>query len=123
MAVESAEDLASLFEEDEFAEALRYTAPAPGSLPVRCTAIVDRGQGRERFEAGRTDAVGSERGLWVRRAELASVARDGLFAVLDPVALAAVPPVETVIETYRVVGLPALDQTGAVWAADLVIED
>ena len=123
MTVESADDLASLFEEDEFAEAVRYTPPDPGSSVVRCTAIVDRGQGRGRFEAGRSDAVGSERALWVRRAEVGAIQRDGLFEVLDPALLALDPPEEVVTETYRVVGLPVLDQTGAVWAVDLVIED
>ena len=120
MTVESADDLASLFEEDEFAEAVRYTPPDPGSSVVRCTAIVDRGQGRGRFEAGRSDAVGSERALWVRRGEVGAVGRDGLFEVLDA---AALPALETVTESYRVVGLPTLDQTGAVWAVDLAIED
>ena len=67
--------------------------------------------------------MGSERALLVRRGEVGAVERAGLFEVLDPALLALDPPEEVVTETYRVVGLPALDETGAVWATDLVIED
>lgn len=114
MPVESASDLASMFDEDEFAEAAEYTAPA-GS-PVACSVIVDRGQGREKFVAGEASAVGSQRHLWVRQAELAEVARGGQFTMLDADG-------EPTDEAYLVEGLPKLDQTGALWSVDLLIDD
>ncbi|MCT2398524.1 hypothetical protein [Novosphingobium mangrovi (ex Huang et al. 2023)] len=126
MAVESAEDLAGMFDVEEFAESALYTAPGGGSA-VTCTPIVDRGQGREMFDRGRGRqfdrgepvATGSERHLWVRKTAngnggLADVVRDGVFAMLDADGVATG-------EVFRVAGLPKLDHAGALWSAELVI--
>jgi hypothetical protein len=113
MPVESASDLASLFDEDEFAEAAEYTAPGGGAA-IACTVIVDRGQGRERFVAGEAVSVGSERHLWVRQAELAVVARGGTFTMLDAEG-------EPTGEEFTVQGPPQLDHTGALWSVELLI--
>lgn len=112
MTVESASDLASMFDEDEFAEAASYRPPGLGD-PVICSVILDRGQGRSRFERGDHSATTSNRKLWVRAAEIAALARDGVFTMLD----ADGAPTG---EIYTVAGLPELDHTGRLWSADLV---
>jgi hypothetical protein len=117
MAVESAADLAGLFELDEFAEAAEYQSPVPGTAPVACAVIVDRGQARERFRGGDQQAEASERSLRVpASAMLGAVMRDGLFTMLDA---AGVPTGEV----FRVRGLPKLDETASVWSVDLVMVD
>ena len=115
MTVESDSDLAAFFFADEFAEAAVYQSPEPGTAPAPCLVIVDRGQGRERFEGGTLRATGADRHLWVQSGagaqQLAEVARDGLFTITADG------------EVLRVHGMPKLEQTGRVWSAELVIED
>lgn len=116
MAVETAEDLASFFDDDEFAEAALYQPPSSGSDPVACLVIIDLGQGRRRFEAGSgmdgQRAVTSERHLWAMAGDsdnqLADVRRDGVFTL------------DRNGEVLRVAGLPKLDETGHLWSVDLV---
>ena len=114
MAVETAADIASMFDEDEFAEAAVYVSPTPGVLPVDCLVIMDRGQGRQRFRAGEQSAATSERHLWVQAGDelnqLPDVKRDATF-------------VTDAGETFKVVGLPKLDHEGHLWSVDLVIAD
>lgn len=113
MPVETAADLAGMFGEDEFAEPASYTPPGGGaSLP--CSVIVDRGQGREDYRAGRSEIVTSERKLWAQLAEIAVLARDGTFAMLDA---SGVPTGEA----FKVAGDPKLDHLAALWSADLLI--
>ena len=110
MAVETAADLESFFEEEEFAESAVYLAPVPGAVAVPCSVIVDRGQGRAMFKTGEAGSfAGSERHLWVRAAELASVAREGVFTIGA--------------EVLAVLNLPKLDQTGRLWSVELLIRD
>lgn len=116
MSVETAADLASMFDDEEFAEGAVYTGPEPEAESVPCSVIVDRGQARNRFKAGEASAQTSERQLWVQRAQLTSVARDGRFAIVDE---DGVPTGEL----FQVVGLPRLDETGKLWSAELVIMD
>ena len=114
MAVESAQDLAAFFDAREFAEAAVYQSPLPGAPPVPCLVIIDRGQGRARFDGGDLHSVGAERHLWVAAGagaqQVAEVRRDGLFTITADG------------EVLRVQGLPKLEQTGRVWSAELVIE-
>ncbi len=125
MAVETAEDLASFFDDDEFAEAASYLAPGLGALPVDCLVILDLGQGREVFAGGEQRVATSERHLWVRKSVallcLPEVQRGGTFSILDPEQLALDPPVRVVSEVLRVEGLPKLDHTGKLWSVQLVI--
>lgn len=113
MAVETAADLAGMFDTDEFAESAQYTAPAGGD-PVDCLVIVDRGQGRQPFRAGEQQASSSERMLWAQKSELATVQRDGLFAMFDAEG-------EATGEVFKVAGEPKLDQLAALWSAELLI--
>lgn len=112
MSVESASDLASMFDDEEFAEAASYLAP--GGSAIDCLVIVDRGQGRKPFAGGEQQLATSERRLWVRKTVdgeggLAAVVRGGVFTLeLDD-------------EQLRVAGLPELDHTGTLWSADLVV--
>jgi hypothetical protein len=107
MSVESADDLASFFEEDEFAEEAFYVPP--GSVgSVSCLVVLDRGQGRRSFDAGRTEIEGSNRHLWVRVAELDPVARAGRFTMACSG------------EVLEVADMPELDHTGSVWSVELV---
>lgn len=119
MPVESAADLATMFDAEEFAEAAGYTAPGGGAA-VDCLVVVDRGQGRSRFDAGEAEAVGSDRRLWAQASELAEVARGGSFAIWDPDLL---PDVKMAIETYAVLGQPQLDELAALWSVQLTIID
>jgi hypothetical protein len=111
MAVESASDLASMFDDEEFAEAASYLAP--GGAAVDCLVIVDRGQGRKAFTGGEQQLATSERMLWVRKTAdgeggLAAVVRGGVFTLeLDG-------------EELTVADLPALDHTGQLWSVELV---
>lgn len=117
MSVESAQDMASFFAANEFAEAAFYQSPTPGAAAVPCLVIVDTGQGRERFALrqaqGERDYVGSERHLWAMAggaaAQLADVKRDGIFTLSGNG------------EVLRVAGLPKLDHTGHLWSVDLVM--
>ncbi len=113
MPVETAADLAGMFGEDEFAEPASYTPPGGGAA-IPCSVIVDRGQGRQDFRAGRSDIVTSERKLWVRSAEIAALARGGTFAMLDEEGLPTG-------EAFTVAGEPKLDHLAALWSADLLI--
>lgn len=118
MAVETAADLAGMFDEDEFAESASYVRPAGGG-GITCSVIVDRGQGRQRFSGGNSETVTSERALLVRLTAdgdggLAAVERNGVFTILD----ASGDPTS---EVFKVAGLPKCDQTARVWSADLVI--
>lgn len=114
MPVETAADLASFFDEDEFSEAASYLAPGVGATAVDCVVIVDRGQGRMPFNGGEQRLAASERHIWVRRSDLASVARNGSFTVADPDGGAP--------EVLRVPDLPKLDHTGSLWSVQVVKE-
>lgn len=121
MPVETAADLASFFDEDDFAEGAVYTGPAPGAVAVSCSVIVDRGQGRRTFRAGEHEAATSERNLWVQftpagEGGLPVVARGGTFAMTDE---AGVPTGEE----FRVADLPKLDETAKLWSAELLVVD
>lgn len=116
MPVESAADLASMFDDEEFAEGAVYTGTEPAAEGVPCSVIIDRGQARNRFQAGETAASTSERQLWVQKAQLPTVVRDAHFEITDEL---GVPTGEL----YQVVGLPKLDETGKLWSAELVIAD
>lgn len=107
MPVESASDLASMFDEAEFAEAASYQPPVGPA--VTCTVIVDRGQGRRPFSGGEQQLATSERKLWVRAAEVPVLVRGGVFTL------------DVDVEQLRVDDLPVLDHTGTLWSADLVI--
>lgn len=117
MPVESAADLESFFDEEEFAEAASYLEPGPGADPVPCRVIMDRGQGRENFSAGGGEMTGSERHLWVPVTSesddvaVAFVERGGLFTVTASG------------EVFEVTGQPKLEQTGRLWSAQLLIVD
>ena len=118
MGVESAQDIASFFGDDEFAEGALYQSPSPGAPPVPCLVIMDRGQGRMRFDPRSgmdgQSAASSERHLWAMAGDeadqLADVKRDGLFTIVADG------------EVLRVAGLPKLDQTGHLWSVQLTIE-
>lgn len=118
MPVESAADRASFFAAGEFAEAASYTAPGGGAA-VPCTIVYDRGQAKNRFAAGEAQMATAERKAWINADDVAEVATRGTLVVpvdddLDPLPGA---------ETLEVVGAPILDETGAVWAVDLVLVD
>lgn len=115
MPVETAADLATMFDPDEFAEAAVYAPPGAGDL-AECLVIVDRGQGRQVFDAGHRDVEGSDRHLWVRRADVDTVHRGGSFTILDVDGL----PTD---EVYRVADLPKLDHAAALWSVALTIVD
>ncbi len=114
MAVETAEDLASFFHDDEFAEAASYLAPGLGAVPVDCLVILDLGQGREVFAGGEQRFATSERHLWAQcgTAELmlAAVVRGGVFTI------------EASGEQLKVADLPKLDHTGHLWSVPLVMQ-
>ena len=121
MPVETAADLAAMFDEDEFAEGAVYTGSSLGAEGVICSVIVDRGQGRRPFRAAEHETSTSERNLWVRftaagEGGLPAVARDGQFAMTDADGIPTG-------ETFRVAGLPKLDQTARLWSAELLLVD
>jgi hypothetical protein len=109
MAVETAADLESFFEEEEFAEAAVYLSPVPGAEPVDCSVIIDRGQGRAMMKAAGAEYAGSERHLWVRAAEIETVVREATFTLGS--------------EVYEVLQTPKLDHTGRLWSVELLIRD
>lgn len=118
MAVETDADLAGMFDEDEFAESASYVGPA-GGAGIVCSVIVDRGQGRQQFDAGQPKGTGSERQLWVQKTiddagGLAQVERNGVFTILDADG-------DPTSEVFKVAGLPKLDQAAHLWSAELVI--
>jgi hypothetical protein len=115
MPVETAADLAGMFNADEFAEPARYQAPGGGGF-TPCTVVVDRGQGRASFDAGRSEASGSERTLMAQRGELAALARGGRFEILDADG-------DPTGEAFTIAGEPKLDQLGTLWACELLIAD
>ena len=106
MAVETAADLASFFEEDEFAEAAVYYAPG-SDLAIVCLVIVDRGSARTHFDTGGRAAASAERLVHVRAGQF-EPRRGGRFE-LD------------VGEHLEVVGSPRLDETGAIYSCEVLI--
>lgn len=115
--VESDEDLAVFFDADEFAESADYQSPVPGTDPVPCLVILDRGQGRGVFAprgAGERESAAKtgNRKLWVQAGDganqLADVRRDGLFTVAANG------------EVLKVANMPALDHVGHVWSVELI---
>lgn len=115
MFVESAADLASMFDEDEFAEPASYQ-PDGGGDSQPCSVIVDRGQGRRPYKAGETRISTSERMLSVQKSELAVVARDGIFTMLDEEGAATG-------EVFTVAGRPKLDHLAVLWSVELLISE
>ncbi len=115
MPVETDADLAALFETDEFAESASYAPPGAGDA-VPCTVIVNRGQARRTFQAKDREAVSSERSLLAQASELGSVAREGVFTMLDE---AGAPTGEI----FSVATMPKLDETGQVWTVELLLVD
>ena len=115
MPAETAADIASMFDADEFAEGAVYQSPAPGTDPVPCLVILDRGQGRSRFRAGQQELSGSNRHLWALAGDddgqIADVRRDGLFTI------------EADGEVLKVQGMPVLDHGGALWSVQLLVVD
>ena len=111
MTVESAADLAGLFETSEFAETASYQAPRPGVDPVPCSVIVDRGQARTRFRGADHEVETSERSLRLP-AGAVTPERQGIFTMLDA-------DWQPTGETFRVRGLPERDETGSVWVIEL----
>ena len=109
MPVETAADLESFFAEEEFAEAAVYLSPVPGSVAVPCRVIVDRGQGRAMMKAAGAEFAGSDRHIWVRKAEVNAVVKDATFTLGS--------------EIFAVLVVPKLDQTGRLWSVELLIRD
>lgn len=118
MPVESAADRASFFDGDEFATAARYTPPG-GVTGATITVVYDRGQAKQRFEAGADSAATAERMAWINADDAPVVARDGVLEVghVDDAGAFVVD------ETLTVAGNPVLDETGHLWSADLVLVD
>ncbi|MEV5021415.1 hypothetical protein MRBLMA1_001237 [Sphingobium sp. LMA1-1-1.1] len=120
MPVESASDRASFFSSSEFAELALFTPAGGGSGDaVVCTIVYDRGQGKNRMAVGEAAASGAERAVWINADEVATVGRGARIVVPvdedgDPLPGA---------ETLDVIGEPKLDETGFMWAADLVLVD
>lgn len=113
MAVETASDLASFFDESEWAEAALYTGPEDDAVAVPCSVVIDRGQGRTHFDAGERSVSSSERLLHVQASEV-TAKRNGRFAMLDS---EGTPTGEVI----QISGPPSLDETGAIWTAQLLI--
>lgn len=111
MPVETAADRAALFSLEEFGEPARYTPP--GGMAAACTIIVNRGQARAEFDLGERKAATSQRSVLALVDELPAVVRDGLFEMLDD---ASAPTGEA----FKVQGLPTLDETAAIWSADVI---
>jgi hypothetical protein len=100
MAIESAADLAAMFDVDAFAEAATYRPLR--EAPFACVVIVDRGDGAQALgaiEVRRADAT-----LHIRVAEVARP-RPG-----DAVAIGA--------EVFIIQGEPLRDLAGAIWRCD-----
>jgi len=120
MPVESAADRASFLSADEHAAPARYTAPGGGDAIGPFTLIYDKGQARNRFMAKDTEAVTSERTVWICSDDVAQLARGGTLEIGhyadDAVTL-------VVDETLTIAALPKLDETGAFWLAELLIAD
>ena len=112
MSVETAADLAGFFDSEEFAEGAVYTPPGGGE-GVPCSVIVDRGQGRTNFDAGERTVSSAERSLRVRASEV-TPRKGGTFAILDESGVATG-------EIIEVAGQPRLEETGAIWASELVV--
>lgn len=129
MPIETADDLASFFDDDEFAESATWTPPGADAVAVPCIVIVDRGQGRSRSDRMKPEAVGTDRRVMVRRlnpqaddsvAEIIAV-RDGLFTVAGTFGGDLAGGVAGgADETLKVTGLPVLDETGRVWTCDVL---
>lgn len=115
MPVETATDRATFFNEDEFAEGAIYRSKGDTGVGTRCSVIVDRGQGRRAFTGAAVDASTTERLVQVRSDDLAEIAREGTFTILDA------DGVET-SEVLTIAGMPKLDETGEWWVAEIVIE-
>jgi hypothetical protein len=120
MAVETASDIASFFDDSEFAEAASYQSPNPGAATEPCLVILDRGQGRSMFSPGQRQqsgdrdfgGTGSNRHLWVQAGDdlnqLADVKRDAIFTI------------DSDGEKLKVHGLPELDHAGHLWSVQLI---
>ena len=115
MPVESAVDLATFFNEDEFAEGALYRPKGDTGAGTRCSVIVDRGQGRRAFTGAAVDAATIERLVQVRSDELPEIARNGTFTILDEDG-------NETSEVMTIAGMPKLDETGEWWVAEIVIE-
>lgn len=118
MSVETDADLATFFNEDEFAEAAVYrpAGVSPPAAGTACSVIVDRGQGRRGFEAGDLEARTVERLVQVRVTEIAAVARGGTFTMLDEEGIESA-------EVLLVAGLPQRDETGRWWVCEVTLPD
>lgn len=127
MPVESAADRASFLSADEFATPARYTAPGGGEPIGPFTIVYDRGQAKQRFVAPDLRAVTAERTAWLRRDDVATLARGGLLevgSVDDTGAIVVDDDGDMVVaETLTIDGLPVLDETGFFWLAELVLAD
>ncbi len=104
-----------MFDADEFAELAVYQSPVPGTDPIPCLVMLDRGQGRTRFRSGDLEATGSNRHLWVQAGDavnqIPDVRRDGLFTI------------DLNGEVLQVQGLPELDHIGQLWSVQLALVD
>lgn len=115
MPVESAADRAAFFNTEEFAEAALFTGP--GAIEaVPCIVIVDRGQGREKMEAGGGNVAGVDRLVQV----LAEGAIDGGLTPTRRGLFTLVDPLTGTLERVEVVAEPMLDHTGAWWTVEVV---
>lgn len=107
MPVESAADRASLFSSEEHAEAAVYTAPG-GGAGTACSVIYNRHRPSD-FEV--------EMGGGGMRA---AIARKAAMINADQVPLVEAGGTLTIgAETLKIVGRPALDETGHLWSVDL----
>lgn len=120
MPVESASDRASFFSSSEFAELALFTPAGGGSSDaIVCTIVFDRGQAKSRMPIGEAAASGAERSAWINADEVATVGRGARIVVPVDEDGDALPDAETL----DVIGEPTLDETGFMWAVDLVLVD
>ena len=106
-----------MFSPDDFGEHATYAAPGGGG-PVPCIIVYDRGQSRGRFAAGEVQVATADRHVWLNADDVAVVARGGTIIV--PVDEETGDPLPGA-ETLEVRGMPKLDETGAVWSAEVVL--
>lgn len=104
MAVETADDLATFFNVDEFAASAVYTAPGGGG-GVSCAILVDlREPGAE---PGMGRPLTSQGSIVVQKVEIAAPAQDGVFVVAAG----------RFAGTYTIADRPlAGDDAGATWS-------
>lgn len=77
MAIETAADLAAMFDTDAFAVSASYTPAGGAAVPV--VALLDAPD--ETLEIGRVGVNAARRRVWVRVAELASAARNDAIVI------------------------------------------